>query len=69
MAKPIAIAAHQAVLEIIARSTGPLAIDQIEASLSPSPKSCAWPSFSQPRPQLTLMFDMIQPDFNVGEHS
>lgn len=37
MAKPIAIAAHQAVLEIIARSTGPLAIDQIETSLSPSP--------------------------------
>ena len=37
MAKPIAIAAHRAVLEIIARSSGPLAIDQIEASLSPSP--------------------------------
>lgn len=37
MAKPIAIQAHQAVLEIIARASDPLAIDQIETSLAPRP--------------------------------
>ncbi len=37
MPKPTAIQAHQAILEIIARSPGALAIDQIETGLVPRP--------------------------------